>query len=199
MKNKVLIIIVSLLLVVTIALGIILVKKVNSDNTVADNVKFAQSYTKLTDDNVFVYKNIDEIINVLEHGTGIVFFGFPECPWCQQYVTYLNDVAKQNGIEKIYYYDIKEDRQNNTDNYKKIVEILGDNLAYDADGNKRVYVPDVTFVVQGVIVGHDNESSYDVTGTPEEYWTDEKVNALKQTLQEDMDKVKTDSCSACDE
>lgn len=199
MNNKVLIIIVSLLLVVTIALGIILVKKVNSDNTVADNVKFAQSYTKLTDDNVFVYKNIDEIINVLEHGTGIVFFGFPECPWCQQYVTYLNDVAKQNGIEKIYYYDIKEDRQNNTDNYKKIVEILGDNLAYDADGNKRVYVPDVTFVVQGVIVGHDNESSYDVTGTPEEYWTDEKVNALKQTLQEDMDKVKTDSCSACDE
>ena len=49
-------------------------------DTKTDAEKFALEYTKVPDDNVFVYRNIDEIINILEHGTGVVYLGFPECP-----------------------------------------------------------------------------------------------------------------------
>ena len=59
-----------------------------------DAEKFAQEYTEVGTDNVFVYRDMDEIIRILEHGTGVVYLGFPECPWCQRYVKYLNEVAK---------------------------------------------------------------------------------------------------------
>ena len=109
------------------------------------NNKFSDEYTLVGEDNVFVTKTASEIIDVLENGTGIVFFGFPECPWCQHYVQYLNEAAKNNKVKEIYYYNIKEDRANNTKNYQKIVSILKDKLLTDDSGNPRIYVPDVTF------------------------------------------------------
>ena len=47
-----------------------------------------------------------EIIKIMKNGTGVVYLGFPECPWCQSYVKMLNEVAKDVGIEKIYYYNV---------------------------------------------------------------------------------------------
>ena len=40
------------------------------------------------------YATVDEIIDVLDGGSGIVLLGFPECQWCNAYVPYLKDVAK---------------------------------------------------------------------------------------------------------
>ena len=45
-----------------------------------DAAKFASEYTEVPKDNVFVYKNSDEIINIIKHGTGVVYIGFPSCP-----------------------------------------------------------------------------------------------------------------------
>lgn len=116
-----------------------------STNEIAqtDSTRFAEEYNIATD-NIFVYRNSEEIIKILEHGTGIVFLGFPECPWCRAYAPILNDVAKSNGIDKIYYYNIADDRRNNTATYQKLISILNDNLLYDEEGNHRVYVPDIT-------------------------------------------------------
>ena len=90
----------------------------DSKNTNIDGKKFAEEYTSVTKDNVFVYRSAEEIINILEHGTGVVYLGFPECPWCTAYVPYLNEVAKANDVDKVYYYNILNDRKDNTDNYK---------------------------------------------------------------------------------
>lgn len=164
-----------------------------------DALKFAKEYTKLTSDNYFVYKNKEEIIKILEHGTGLVFIGFPECPWCQAYAPILNEVADIEGLEKIYYYNILEDRKNNTEGYKKIVNILQDYLRYDGEGNKRIYVPSVIAVVEGEIVGFDDETSYDTKGLdkPEEYWTDEELSDLKDRLTIMINKVIDNKCTDC--
>ena len=69
-----------------------------------DSQKFAKEYSTVTEDNYFVYRNAEEIIKILEHGTGVVYLGFPECPWCQAYVPMLNEVSDVEGLEKIYYY-----------------------------------------------------------------------------------------------
>lgn len=200
MKNKVLVISLIIVFITAIGLGVIEAVKYNKTTvTETDAVKFSKEYTKVSEDNVFQYKTSTEIINILENGTGIVYLGFPECKWCQQYAVYLNEVARQNGINTIYYFNIKEDRSNNTSDYQKIVSLLNDNLAYDDEGNKRVYVPDVTFVVKGNIIGHDNESSYDVTGEPTDYWTEEKVTMLETKLRTLMLEVKQEHCSSCEE
>ena len=166
---------------------------------VSDSVKFSEEYTELTEDNVFVYKDSEEIIKILEHGTGVVLLGFPECPWCQRYVVYLNEVAKDIGIEKIYYYNILEDRKNNTDTYKKIVSLIGDYLQYDEEGNKKIYVPAVIGVNKGKIVGFDDETSYDTKGfeTPQEYWNEESINNLKNKLNDIITKSNDNICTSC--
>ena len=76
--------------------------KYSCNNSSDDALTFSKEYD-ITSDNVYVYKSINEIINILKHGSGVVYLGFPECPWCKAYVPMLNDVAKSVGVEKIYY------------------------------------------------------------------------------------------------
>ncbi len=175
-------------------------RKANVDpSKKTDAVRFAKEYSQVEEDNVFVYKSIDEIISTFKTGTGVAYLGFPECPWCQSYVKYLNKVAKEEGLGEIYYFNIWEDRKNNTEKYQEIVSILKDNLLLDKEGNPRVYVPDITVVVDGKIVGHDNETSV-VTkedGTPIEYWTEERVSKLEAKLRDMLRKVTSESCTSC--
>jgi hypothetical protein len=104
----------------------------------------------------------------------------------------LNDLAKEYGISEIYYYDIKKDRENETETYKKIVSILSDYLQYDNEGKKRVYVPETAFIVEGKIIGNDLETSKDTLGfqTPSEYWTEKRVENWKENVGALMSKVK---------
>lgn len=166
--------------------------------TETDGEKFAKEYTTVDENNYFVYRNIEEITKILENGTGVVYLGFPECPWCQSYVKYLDEVAKEVGIEKIYYYNIYEDRKNNTDDYKKIVSLLGDNLQYDDEGSLRVYVPNVSFHINGEVIGNDCETSLDTLGLddPNQYWNEERVLALKLKLTTYMKQIK-DEINVC--
>lgn len=161
----------------------------------SDAERFAKEYD-FTVNNVFVYRNLDEINKILENGTGVVYLGFPECPWCKGYIPYLNEVAINEHLDKIYYFNILNDRKNNTSGYKKTVELLNDYLKYDNEGNKRIYVPAVIAVNNGKIVGFDDESSFDTKGyeTPEEYWKNEDLDGLKKRL---SDMIKASFPSYC--
>ena len=168
-------------------------------DTKTDAQKFVSEYTKVSIDNVFVYKNVDEIIKILEHGTGIVYLGFPECPWCQEYVYYLNEVAKENGVKKIYYFNILEDRSDNTENYLKIVDLLNNYLQYDEEGNKKIYVPAVIAIKDGKILGFDDETAWNTKGyeTPEEYWKNEDLEGLKNKFIKMFKDIEQNVCTDC--
>ena len=161
----------------------------------SDAERFAKEYD-FTVNNVFVYRNLDEINKILENGTGVVYLGFPECPWCRGYIPYLNEVAINEHLDKIYYFNILNDRKNNTSGYKKTAQLLNDYLKYDNEGNKRIYVPAVIAVNNGKIVGFDDESSFDTKGyeTPEEYWKNEDLDGLKKRL---SDMIKASFPSYC--
>lgn len=170
-------------------------------NKETDAQKFAKEYTQVSENNYFVYKESEEIIKILENGTGIVYLGFPECKWCQAYVPILNEVADMEGVEKIYYYNILEARKNNTEDYQKMVQLLNEYLQYDEEGNKRIYVPTVIFVSKGNIVAFDDETAYDTKGfsEPTEYWTDEEISDLKEKLTISINKVLDNQCTECNE
>ena len=190
----------KLLLIIPIIFALLLVG-CDKEEIEMDSQKFAKEYTQVTDDNYFVYRNSEEIIKILEHGTGVVYIGFPECPWCQAYVPMLNEVADIEGLEKIYYYNIFNDRKDNTEDYKKIVSLLDEYLQYDDEGNKRVYVPAVIVVSEGEIIGFDDETSYDTKGfeDPADYWNDEEVSDLKSKLTDMLSKVIDNKCTDCNE
>lgn len=183
-----------------VIIGICLYASYTNKNQKTDAEKFKEEYQNVEEDNLFVYKTEEEIIKILEGGTGVVFLGFPECKWCQTYAPLLNEAVKEAGLEEIYYYNIKEIRKENTENYQKIVSILKEHLLKDNEGNERVYVPDVSIVKQGKILGHDNETSVIEEGiTPEEYWTNDKKQLLKDKLIQMIDDAALIKCTGCDE
>lgn len=170
----------------------------NIKNNIPDNEKFANEYTEVGKNNVFVYRDAGEIIKILEGGTGIVYLGFPECPWCQAYVPMLNEVAKEEGVEKIYYFNIREDRQKNSKDYQKIVKLVKNYLMKDDEGNERIFVPDIYAVKDGKILSHNNETSVinsDIT--PTQYWTDAKKSEIKQTFKNMISDVYNNTCKTC--
>ena len=201
MKKKIIIGIIILLVLVAIGISLFFLFRDEEEPEVSDAQKFASEYTQVTSDNVFLYRNASEIIRILENGTGVVYLGFPECKWCQKYVTYLNEAAKENDITRIYYFDIYDARANNTEEYQQIVSLLEEYLAYDEEGNKRVFVPAVVVADGGEIVGFDDETSLDThdLDDPEEYWTEEEVNDLMDKLATMFDYVNDGICSECNE
>ena len=199
MKKKRIMILVSVIILFMIGVVSLVLFLKKDKKTVSDMEKFSAEYHEVAKNNVFVYSNIDEIINILEKGTGIVYLGFPECKWCQRYTKYLNEVAMDMGISKIYYYNIREDRKLNTENYQKIVSILENYLQNDEEGNKRIYVPSVIALKKGEIVGFDDETAWDTKGfeTPDEYWNTDEVKKLKEKLEKMIADTGSNICTEC--
>lgn len=123
----------------------------------------------IVSDNKMEYIDSKKAIDILEHKTGIIYFGFPTCPWCRNVVPILIDVAKEIGVDKIYYANISEERdakhldddenivvdKEGSGNYSKIVELLKDELGpYEGlkdDSIKRLYFPTIVFVKNGKV------------------------------------------------
>ena len=193
MKNKkiYLISIILLILIVATLFFIFNNKKSNEEN---DNKVFASEYG-ITEDNVYVYRTLEEINKILENGTGLVYLGFPECPWCRGYIPIINEVAKEQGLDKIYYFNIKKDREDNSKLYQKTVELLGDNLRYDNEGNRRIYAPSLIAVKNGKVVMFDdtrywNNKEYD---SAEDFWNNEDLTSMKEKLVKMINEVKEKS------
>ena len=181
-KNKTLYIVIGAILVLACCVGFYM-GFTSIENKETDATKFASEYP-VSEDNVFVYRTLEEINKILENGTGLVFLGFPECPWCRGYAPIINEVAKQEKLEKVYYFNIKKDREDNTELYQKAVKLLGDNLRYDDEGNRRIYAPSLIAVKNGKIVGFDdtrywNNKNYE---TPEDFWNNEDLTSMKEKL-----------------
>ncbi len=195
------IVIIMAILIVAISISGCTNKENKKETDNKDAIKFAKEYTEVSKENVFVYRNAKEIIKIMEKGTGIVYLGFPECPWCQAYVKYLNEVAQEVGIDKIFYYNIAEDRKNNTENYQKMVAILKENLQSDDEGNERIYAPNVSFHIKGEVIGNDYETSLDTKDLkdPKEYWTEDEIKDLKEKLTTLAKKIyeEKNTCTDC--
>ena len=127
------------------------VKKIE-DNITVDAIRFKEEYEKVSEDNIYKYETYDNIIDVLKDGTGIIYFGFPSCKSCGDILPVLNDVAKENKIGEILYYNFKIIRRNNTKEYQDIIELLSDYLNEDDEGNKKLTAPTIVFVKNGEIL-----------------------------------------------
>ena len=200
-KKKTIIIssIVVLLLIVGLVLFLVFKKNKINKNIDEEKIKFAEEY-KTTKDNVFTYRTIEEINKILKNGTGLVFLGFPECPWCRGYVPIINEVAKKEGLEKIYYFNIYEDRKNNTEEYQEMVKLLKGFLRYDDEGNERIYAPSLIAVKNGKILEFDDtrycdNKKYD---SAEEFWQSADLKPMKEKITKMINEVNEKSACTAD-
>ena len=148
----------------------------------SDQESFTQEYG-ITSDNIYVYKTSQEVLELLNTGSGIIFFAFPENEWSHVYADLLNKVGKSYGIDEIWYYNFYKDRNNDNYYYNNIVRILNAYVPVTDTGEKDLYAPSFVIVREGEIIGYDDETSI-VSGdvTVDDYWTMEKQQKKKVEL-----------------
>lgn len=171
-----------------------------------------QTYLELhIDDEIVEYANYQKVFSLLDHGTGVIYFGFPECPWCRTLVPVLLEAADEVGLDTIYYLNNREDRdtkelgedgkivttKEGTSDYYKLLDLLNPYLGeYDGlnDENvKRLYFPTVIFVKEGEVVA-THIGTLDTQTSGYHLLTDQQHEELKQLLINKMNKIIT-----CDE
>ena len=202
MKNKKIILISSIvfiLLITLLVLFLVFKKNNNNKNIDEEKIKFAEEY-KISKDNVFTYRTIEEINKILKNSTGLVFLGFPECPWCRGYVPIINEIAKKEGLEKVYYFNIYEDRKNNTEEYQEMVKLLKGFLRYDDEGNERIYAPSLIAVKNGKILEFDDTRYWDNKkyDSAEEFWQSADLKPMKEKITKMINEINEKSACTAD-
>ena len=160
--------------------------------------KITDEYTQLKSGEVFYYGKKEDLQDYISHGTGILFLGFPECPWCQAYLPVLEEILKENEMECMYY-NIYTEKKEDRDYYDAVASLLmsqndtsEDIIQYDSDGKQVIYMPLVLFIQEGRIIAFDNETCTEDSSviSPEDYWTEEKLEALKDRLSQSVKVIK---------
>lgn len=160
----------------------------NEDHQQASQIedKFRSEYPDVSEEHRFSYASPSEVEAVFEEGSGLVFLGFPECPWCQKLAPIVNEAAMAEELNKIYYLDIRQARINNDETYQKLVGYLSEYLEKDEEGNPRIFVPDVTAVNKGKVVERFKQepAGEGEEPAPDAYWTeDRRARAVEQIRQ----------------
>ncbi len=157
-------------------------KNYQVNNKITDAESFTKEYG-ITKDNVYKYKTAKEILELLNSGTGIVFFGYPDSTWSPIYADILNDTAKKYRVSEIYYYNILSDRKANNFYYEHIVDLLSSYLPVLDNGDVDIYVPSVVFVKNGTILFYDDETSITKgSDTLSNYWSTSRRNQKSISL-----------------
>ena len=168
----------------------------------ADNKTYIN--VNIPKDNNIVYADYNKVFEILD-GTGVIYFGFPECPWCRNAIPVLLNAAKDSGVDKIYYLDNVDDRdtkalkdgkvvteKEGTSNYNKLLKKLGDKASvYDGlndDSIKRLYFPTVVFVKNGQIVDYV-EGTVDSQNDPYKPLTKKQSQELKSKYTKAISKL----------
>lgn len=192
-NQKILLAIIGVLLIISVVIGVLVFKEQKNNKKEKEN-QFKEEYELLNGtvnengytyptveidvDNPVIYVTEEEVLDILKDKTGIIYFGFPTCPWCRNAIPSLLSAAESTGFNKIYYLNILDIRDSlsvsdegeiikdkaGSKNYKKILKkldsILDEYYIEDALGNKidtnekRLYAPTVVAVLDGKIVDY---------------------------------------------
>lgn len=215
MKNKKKMLIIALsALVVVIAFAINLTKPKATKDPIREAYVSLNSKTMdngidyievdLPKDHVFKEKSQDEVLQLLDKGTGVIYFSFETCPWCRNSISVIDEVAKTVNLSEVTYVNIKELRDTKVlkDNevittkeadpfYTKILEYLGDDAPEYSGLNdpsiKRIPAPFVVVLVDGVVI--DTHAGTVDTPDPLKPLSDVEQNQLKEIYKEMFLKV----------
>lgn len=147
-----------------------------------DNEKFSSMFSMVSTDNVFKIVNATEARMVSRGAKGIVLFGTKN-EWVDYYAYIVNKIAKEVGVEEIYYYDFTKNRKDNNGTYEDIVENLSNYVTYNDKGVAEIYAPSLLVVSKDEVLLFDSDTSF-IKGktTPSIYWNSFTQGEKEQEL-----------------
>lgn len=236
-KKKTISIVLGGILVILVILGTAFLFLHDKKEVVSkDAVKFKEEYEALNgkktygdavyqtldidEKNKVVYDDLKGAREFLKNGTGIIYFGFPNCPWCRGILPTLLDVVEDSSLDKLYYVDMTDKRdtfevedkkavktKDASEEYYDLLEILDeyldkyiieeDDKEYDTK-EKRIYVPLVVAVKDGKVMDAvTSPVKLDEGQTAFDKLTDKQKDDLKKLFEGMVDK--TQDAGVCDE
>lgn len=215
----------GILLIVFLLSSYLIYNYVDSDTkhiVTNEEIRFKEEYEKLNgvynektnnyylnvnilENNNVKYKNVNEIIDILKSGTGVIYFGFPECPWCRNLVPVLVNTLNEYTVPFYYYnaYDIRDNKhldengnivvdKEGTEEYYELVDVLKDYLGEYSGLNdssiKRLYFPTIVFVKEGKIL-YTHIGTLDSQENPYIELSEEQQNELSNIISKYATKV----------
>ena len=142
----------------------------------------------LDNETVFIETNHSKVLSKLSSKNNFILYACIDAnKLCTKYGLLINDVAKENGINDIFYYDFKNDREENNGTYQKILSKLSDYLMTDDLGNQDLHAPTLIFFKNGLVYSFDDSlSEYRGNFNVDDVWTEEQINIKKTYLTEVM-------------
>jgi len=161
--------------------------------------------------NVSTSSNMDEDVTKCDN-TFLVYFGFNDCPWCRSVIETLINTSIEEGLEKIYYVDVKNIRDTikldddgnisehikGTEGYHTLIESFSSVLrSYEINGvdtgEKRIYAPTIIAVVDGKAEKMISGISDLQSGAYDELTSDIKDD-MKKNIKEIIEMVNNSVC-----
>ena len=168
---------------------------------------FNEKYDYLKDENnVLVSIRYEDLIKKLEKDTFILYVGGAWCPNCQAVIKFINQTAKELGIEKVYNFDTrisslkigeKDIRNCNNDAqtnlYRTLINALGyvnpNGTTTEGTDIPRLAVPAVFVVKEGKVVKvvvkeyfYDEEKDFLYINGDETNYKEEYLSLLKDLM-----------------
>ena len=164
-----------------------------------DAARFAEIFP-VPEDNRFIFAAYEQVLTQFKYGTGVVVFGFPACPRCHNAFPVLERAFREMKMDRyvglrgrILYYDIFNDRDENNERYQTLVSYTKDFLRTDADGNPRIFVPDVYFLASGKILGNHLDTVPSLTN-PRDPLNEEQTEELLKIYKDLIEEVENCEC-----
>lgn len=140
-------------------------------------------YTTLQDkDHVFkeiTFAFSDELLQE-EKFSGIIYYGYPNCPWCNEAVPLMNEIAKKYDQSIFYVNKKSQDSLDHPEEEEQAVALLSKEITLEKDeeGNPHLYVPEVVVIKNGKITSH-HMGTVDGHDAHERVMNEEEINQLR--------------------
>lgn len=197
-------------------------------NQESDNLRFKTEYESLNKqknedgetyceieipkENKIMYVSSERLLEGLENGTHVVYFGWPSCQWCRRAIPVLIDAVNQYSGIYIYYYNLKADREeyesSNSGFYQQVIECLNKDdfdlspyVSYYEDGSMKIPSSLVLFIKDGEIIGahrRTGDSHLSAYEPLDQQQYEQLINIYSWYLDELVKKVPIGCSDSCD-
>ena len=130
-----------------------------------------------------------KFIKLFDKGKHIVVIGSSQSEYSQKYMEEVNKIVEELKLEKIYYYDIINDKAQANSNYYELIELLDGYLITTDISENNLLAPSLYIIDKGKVKYYNIETSaMKNTDKVNDYWTEEKEMEFKTEISNAINK-----------
>lgn len=129
------------------------------------------------------------LISLLKEGKHLILIGNQKSEYSQKYIQLLTSIVEELKVDKVYYYDLINDKAQANSNYYDILELLEGHLTTTDSSTKNLLAPSFYIVVNGDVKYYNIETvAMKNTDTVDSYWSVQTEFNFRQEVSSAIEK-----------